>query len=145
MAESQRRVHQCRSYLPGHTVHYLQAREAWRHPEQRRGGMVLSISGQAVEFEPDEGDKLQVFTHDPDHVARLIAALGTRAIYDPRWGLLRFEEPTRGNLVSVSTDLNIGPCSEEERGGTVTRPRDDEDAEEFTARVYAAITDHLHD
>jgi hypothetical protein len=67
--------------------------------------------------------------------------LGRAVIYDPRWGLLRFEMPTGAKLVSVSTELDIGPCSEEERGGTLGRPREDEGPEEFAARVYAALTD----
>ena len=145
MSEIQRRAHQCRSYLPGHTVHYIQAREARRYPENRRSGTVRSIAGHAVEFDSNNGEKLDLFTHDPDRVARLVTDLGSSAIYDPRWGLLRFEEPTRSNLISVSTNPDIGPCSPEERGGTVTRPREDEDLEEFAARVYAALTDHLRD
>jgi hypothetical protein len=74
-------------------------------------------------------------THDPDHVARLIAELGRRAIYDPRLGPAPFEVPTGAKLVSISTDPDIGPCSEEERDGTLTRRREDEGLEEFAARV----------
>jgi hypothetical protein len=43
--------------------------------------------------------------------------------------------PTGAKLVSISTDPDIGPCSEEERDGTLTRRREDEGLEEFAARV----------
>jgi hypothetical protein len=143
MAEIEQRVPECQSYLPGHTVHYIQAREAWRHPEHRRGGTVRSIAGRVVEFVSDDGEMFDLVTHDPDHVGRLVAELGSRAVYDPRWGLLRFEEPAGARLISVSTDPEIGPCSDEERGGTLTRPREDEGPEEFAARVHAALTGEL--
>ena len=141
VSRNQRRVKPCLSYLPGHTVHYIQAREAWRHPEYRRAGMVRRIVGQAVEFQSDDGESLQLFSHDPEDVAWLIAELGSRAVYDPRWGLLRFEVPTGAMLVSVSEKPEIGPCSAKERGGTMTRPHEDETAEEFAARVYSALMD----
>jgi hypothetical protein len=75
MAEIEQRVPECQSYLPGHTVHYIQVREAWRHPEHRRGGTVRSIAGRVVEFVSDDGEMFDLVTHDPDHVGRLVAEL----------------------------------------------------------------------
>jgi hypothetical protein len=65
MSEIEQRVLQCQSYLPGHTVHYIQAREAWRLPENRREGTVRSIAGQVIEFVSDDGEVLELVTHDP--------------------------------------------------------------------------------
>jgi hypothetical protein len=110
MSEIERRVRQCGSYLPGHTVHHIQARQAWLHPENRRTGRIRSIAGKVVEFVSDDGEELTLATHDPGHVARLVAELGSGVIYDPRWGLLRFEVPEGAMLVSVSRDPAIGPC-----------------------------------
>lgn len=143
MPQSERRAQHCRSYHPGHRVHPIQARQAWLHPEHRCEGTVRSVAEDGVDFGCDDGEELHLFAHEPDQVERLVAKLGSKAIYDPRWGLLRFEVPTGAMLVSVSTDPEIGPCSEEERGGAITRPSEGEASGETAARVYAALTDDL--
>jgi hypothetical protein len=133
----------CRSYRAGHEVHYLQAKRSWRDPEGRRSGQVTAIAARMVEVTLDEGDVVQLWTHDADHVERLVAERGDRVDYHRRLGLLDFPQPDSIAHVSVSTSADIGPC--DQGGGALGRPKDGEDKTAFAQRLHDQIIEGSND
>lgn len=145
MSDTDWRELQCGSFRAGHSVHYIQARQAARHPEGRRDGHVELIADEIVHFACDDGEAVLLRTHDAARVERLAAECGGRAEYHTRWGLLNLHMRDGLAHISVSANADIGACQQAEEGGALVRLHEGEDGVAFTARFIASLGDRPQD
>lgn len=102
-------VRNCGLYIPGHVVHWIQARKG-------AGDMKnLPTPGHLVEVRPDglviveiNGDVRRLWNHDPERLEALVARNHGEISHQPRWGLMS----TRGYqfCVADADHPDLRPC-----------------------------------
>ncbi len=131
--------YECWSTRRGHRVHPIQARQAWRRPQERVEVIVRAVHGSVVEVVLGDGSVRRLATHDPERAVTLTASPAPQVFLDPRWGLLGFDPPDRVALVSASSNLDIGACPREPDVGVLTRPGTHEDHTELASRITQSL------
>jgi hypothetical protein len=91
-------VKQCGSFLPGHTVHWIQARKAREDATGREAGQVIETGPGWLLVRLDDGTHRRYGNHDIPRLDRLLEEHGTRVVVQERWRLLRLGS----YLISIS-------------------------------------------
>jgi hypothetical protein len=85
------RVHFCGLYLPGHDVHWIQARlsseQLSRCPSAP--GHLLEVQTDGIVVVEVDGEVRRLWNHDTDRVEQLAARNGGEISHQPGFGLLR--------------------------------------------------------
>ena len=119
----------CRLFLPGHRVHWIQLGLADRDDSHRpEPGRLVSTAPDGLVVVEVAGARRRLWHHRPDHLAAVVAANGGVVRHQPRWGLLRSPSHPGGAeacfCVTDRDDPERVPCSSEEPvGGPVERLR----------------------
>jgi hypothetical protein len=92
----------CGRYLPGHQVHYIQARLALADLATAPNGEVTSIDQRGIQVVV-AGEERTYSTHDPARARRLLDEHGPCVKVQDRWALIWFA------LVPVSVQRRDGP------------------------------------
>ena len=105
-------VRDCARYIPGHTIHWIQARLTWKSPQPRTAVEIVEVGDTHIVVAANDG--LRRFTnHDLD---RLRAAVDRHGPHGALVGyhVLRLES---GHLVCVKEDVDgpLADCSERDR------------------------------
>ena len=122
-----RDVYRCGLYLPGHQVHWIQAKLAVRgEPDPRTGAKRERVAGH-VEVFPDgllivevAGSIRRLWHHDPDRLAALVAPNDGAILHQPGWGLL-LTKSEQGHYLFCVADADspeLRPCPSERPSGT---------------------------
>jgi hypothetical protein len=93
-----RHAKQCRSYLPGHTVHWIQARKADEDRTGREPGEVVETGEGWLIVRLDDGTHRRFGNHDIPRLERLLEEHGTRVVVQERWRVLWLGS----HLISIS-------------------------------------------
>jgi hypothetical protein len=103
------RAYSCGLYLPGHDVHWIQAKRSVQEQTQRP-----SMPGRLLETQPEglviiEVQRViyQLWNHDTDRIQDLVAANQGAISYQPGFGLLR----TAASLTSSGTAEQSTPAT----------------------------------
>lgn len=118
----------CGLYLPGHDVHWIQAKLSWSEtPDPRTGAPKMRVPGQLLEVRPDgfliveiEGSLRRLWNHDSDRLATLVARNDGAILHQPGWGLL-LTKSEQGNYLFCVADANdpdLRPCPSEPPTGS---------------------------
>lgn len=112
----------CRLFLPGHQVHWIQLRQADRDDAHRpEPGRLVSASPDGLVVVEVAGERRRLWHHRPDHLAAVVAANGGVVLHQPRWGLLRSPSHPGGAGACFCVTDRDGPervpCSSEEPVG----------------------------
>lgn len=99
----------CGLYLPGHSVHWIQARKG------REDQVDPPVPCRLVGWEGDgtvrievAGRELRLWNHHPDRLARVVNASKGAVSYQPRWHLLSVATSPGGRaLFSVATPSDV--------------------------------------
>lgn len=110
----------CRSYRPGHTVHFIQARHAAEYAAPT--AVLASVDADGQILVTDETGGLRLHNHTPAQVAAALARSGGRAELVPAKSVLGVPSIRGGALFSIATDRRRSPCAPGPRpGGTPDR------------------------
>ena len=126
-APDARSASDCRLFLPGHQVHWIQLRQADLDDAHRlEPGRLVSAAPDGLVVVDVAGERRRLWHHRPDHLAAVVAANGGVVLHQPRWGLLRSPSQAGGAgacfCVTDRDDPERVPCSSEEPvGGLVER------------------------
>ncbi|CAN5634624.1 hypothetical protein BH20ACT21_BH20ACT21_19730 [soil metagenome] len=107
------RVHYCGLYIPGHDVHWIQAKLGSKDKTN------LPAPGHLVEVRPDglviveiEDDVRRLWNHDPERLKRLVTRNSGEISHQPRWGLM--STPSDGGAyqfcVADADRPDLRPC-----------------------------------
>ena len=88
------RAHSCGLYLPGHDVHWIQAKLAARcEPtgikREARAGELLEVRPDGLVIIEVEGEVRRLWNHDSDRLKRLVARNRGEISHQPGFNLLR--------------------------------------------------------
>jgi len=117
------RVHTCGLYLPGHDVHWIQARLSAEERSKRP-----PAPGRLIEVQPDglvvieaQGVVRQLWNHDTDRMKRLVTRNRGEISYQPGFGLLRTPSAEGSYLFCVSDadSPELRPCPTSPPTGTL--------------------------
>lgn len=110
----------CGLFLPGHMVHFIQARHGWEDRDGHEHGVLRAVDGTllTVAF----GDREQrLRNHETARMEAIAERLGPRVVYQRRLGLLSFPRPSGSLLFCVAdADAEWRPCG----GGSGAGPAD---------------------
>ena len=105
-------THPCALYKYGHTVHFIQAKLAFRERDLGIDGVVVSVSREVITIRTDDGDCKRFRNHDPERLVSIMATFGNRVVI-LRQGVLGLPHE-EGSLFcfSVLEDLGVPlePC-----------------------------------
>ena len=112
----------CRLFLPGHQVHWIQLRQADRDVADRpEPGRLVSAGADGRVVVEVAGERRHLWHHRPEHLATVVAANGGVVLHQPRWGLLRCPSPSGDAearfCVTDHDDPERVPCSSEDPVG----------------------------
>ena len=78
----------CTLYVPGHTVHFIQARRSCEEPGEQEHGRIRAIQQGVIAFETATGIRTYR-NHETACLRAILVAHGAEAILDGRWQLLK--------------------------------------------------------
>lgn len=106
VADVREPVYRCRSYGPGHDVHWIQARKAAECEADKRTGLLMHVD--ETELEVWFGDTTEVYrNHHARTLDANIAKRGAWVEVQTRWSLLRMGR----RLISIASDCSTWtPC-----------------------------------
>src|SRR5688572_26662113 len=61
----------CALYVPGHAVHFIQARHGWEQPELRKAARLVAIEGNLLVFQLRRGER-RYRNHEPERLAEAV-------------------------------------------------------------------------
>jgi hypothetical protein len=88
----------CGSYLPGHTIHWIQARKAAEDRTGRERGEVIETGKSWLVVRLDDGTHRRYGNHDILRLEQLLEEHGTRVEVQERWAVLW----VGSHLISIS-------------------------------------------
>lgn len=98
----------CRSYRPGHTVHFIQARHAAEYPDPVPVLASVDTAGQILVTDQTGG--LRLHNHSPARVAAALARSGGRAELVLAKSVLGVPSTRSGALFSIAVDARRSVC-----------------------------------
>jgi len=114
----------CGLYLPGHEVHWIQG----IHSNDE--GEVPPVPCTVVEVLDDgttiveiRGERLELWTHDPERLRAIVAERARDASYQKRWRLLRIRYETATTGVRGDYSIDVVPASDPDRRPCQAEPR----------------------
>lgn len=123
------RAYSCGLYLPGHDVHWIQAKLAARcEPHPKTGIKREATAGELLEVRPDglviievEGEVRRLWNHDSDRLKRLVARNRGEISHQPGFNLLRTRSGGGSYLfyVAEADSREIQPCPPSAPTGTL--------------------------
>jgi len=121
-APDARSASDCRLFLPGHQVHWIQLRQADRDDaDLPEPGRFVSAAPDGLVVVDVTGERRRLWHHRPEHLASVVAANGGVVLHQPRWGLLRSPSPSGDAETCFCVTDRDGPgrapCSSEEPVG----------------------------
>lgn len=99
----------CRSYRPGHTVHFIQARHAAEHPDPVP--VLASVDAAGAILVTDESGGLRLHNHGPARAAAALARSGGRAELVRAKSVLGVPQIRGGAMFSIAVDQRWSPCT----------------------------------
>lgn len=118
------RATHCGLYLPGHDVHWIQAKVSLKGdaipPEP---GHVLQVRSDGLLIVEVQGSVHRLWNHDPDRLELLVSANGGRVTYQPGFSLLRTASEEGGRYlfcVAAADAPDRRPCPEGPPTGSLT-------------------------
>lgn len=107
------RVRNCGLYIPGHDVHWIQAKRGWSDEVN------LPAPGHLAEVWPDglvvveiDGDVRRLWNHNPERLEALVARNRGQISHQPEWGLM--STPSDGGryqfCVADADHPDLRPC-----------------------------------
>src|SRR5690625_3806125 len=99
----------CRSYRPGHTVHFIQARHAAEHPDPVP--VLASVDAAGAILVTDESGGLRLHNHGPARAAAALARSGGRAELVRAKSVLGVPQIGGGAMFSIAVDQRWSPCT----------------------------------
>jgi hypothetical protein len=114
----------CGLYLPGHEIHWIQAIHSNDQgevpPVPCTVDEVLDDGTTVVEI---SGERLELWTHDPERLRAILAERGLDASYQKRWRLLRIPDETATTGLRGDYCIDVTPASDPDRRPCPTEPR----------------------
>ena len=100
-------AYRCGLYLPGHDVHWIQAKLSREKRDQRptRPGQLIKTDPDGLVVVEVEGVVYRLWNHDPLRMERLVARNRGSVSYQPGAGLLRTES-VLGNFLFCVADAD---------------------------------------
>lgn len=98
----------CRSYRPGHTVHFIQARHAAEYPDPVPVLASVDTAGQILVTDQTGG--LRLHNHSPARVAAALDRSGGRAELVRAKSVLGVPQIRGGALFSIAVDARRSTC-----------------------------------
>jgi hypothetical protein len=103
-----RQLKSCGLYLPGHQVHWIQARLERENQENRPDtGRVVDVRNDGAVGIDLDGEERRLWNHQPDRLAEAASQSALIVRHQPTWGLLQV-----GNTVSGYLFCDAGPSNE---------------------------------
>jgi hypothetical protein len=87
-AARRRHAKLCRSYLPGHSIHWIQARKAAEDRTGRERGEVIETGESWLLVRLDDGTHRRYGNHDIPRLEQLLEEHGTRVEVQERWAVM---------------------------------------------------------
>ena len=104
----------CETFLPGHGVHWIQARKSrdWLREHPRLAGQLLEDGDDGwIVIGLDSGPLVRLWNHDVERLRTLARANGNRIWYQRRAALMGTRSPPGHYLFCVAVEgAEIRPC-----------------------------------
>jgi len=110
----------CGLYLPGHCVHWIQARLGWEDTENLpEEGRLVDVGSDGTLI-VDVGEEVRrLWNHQPERISDAAARRGDVVFHQPRWGLLAIPQGASRYLFCVApSESSHRPCPVEAPTGT---------------------------
>ncbi len=110
----------CGLYLPGHCVHWIQARLGWEDQENTPvRGRVVDIGDDGTVVIDVEGECRELWNHQARRIADTLDERGNTVWHQPRWGLLTVGPTHFGYAFCVvAADAGHRACPEQPPDGS---------------------------
>ncbi|MDE3064396.1 MAG: hypothetical protein KGJ36_01855 [Acidobacteriota bacterium] len=92
----------CGWYLPGHCVHWIQARKGWEDTEYKpESGRLVDLRDDGTVIVRIGSEIRALWNHQAARIGDVVT-LGARVYHQPRWGLLSTSPGGMGGLFCVA-------------------------------------------
>lgn len=81
-------VKPCGSYLPGHTIHWIQARKAAEDQASMIDAEIVSMGLHHILVRLEDGTSVKYGNHDMERLRAIAAEAGPAVRVQERWGVL---------------------------------------------------------